>query len=311
MSELPGQKVVTTHSPYFLQHVPFREIRLVRIGENGTTVHSIPRVFRAALPHLATIDPIIDASEGLLSHDRGLGQLRVHGTLPRDTFRELLVAYNGREDTATLHQELRSVYDSSKLFVTDAELEQLETFAKRIRGEILFARRWLLVEGQSEFHLVHGIAAAMDYNLDEQGVSVIDFQNNGNPECFAVLARALGIPWLIVVDHDDAGQNYLTKLRNRDFSEEEMNERSFQLPDGYLEQQLVADGLQEELKELLQQLEVDGVNDMNDNELIETLKEDKSGYAAILGRRCSQDRALATRMPEPFRQAIQALRGLA
>ena len=28
---LPGQKIVTTHSPYFVQHVPFRDLRLVRL----------------------------------------------------------------------------------------------------------------------------------------------------------------------------------------------------------------------------------------------------------------------------------------
>ena len=39
---LPGQKVATTHSPYFVQHVPFRDLRLVRLTEDGTQVKSLP-----------------------------------------------------------------------------------------------------------------------------------------------------------------------------------------------------------------------------------------------------------------------------
>ncbi|MGO8557739.1 hypothetical protein ACC724_39235, partial [Rhizobium ruizarguesonis] len=49
-------------------------------------------------------------------------------------------------------------------------------------------------------HLVHGIAKGLGYDLYENGVAVIDFQNCGNPEIFAVLSRAFHYPWLIVVD---------------------------------------------------------------------------------------------------------------
>ena len=36
--QLPGQKVVTTHSPYFVQHVPFRDLRMVRLTSEGTEI---------------------------------------------------------------------------------------------------------------------------------------------------------------------------------------------------------------------------------------------------------------------------------
>ncbi|WP_417766732.1 ATP-dependent nuclease [Stappia sp.] len=310
ISELPGQKIVTTHSPYFLQHVPFRDIRVVRVEANGTTVGSLPRQFRASVPHIAALDPIIAASGGLITYDRGLNQLVLSGTLQQNQYQQLIVAYNGRPDTTVLHTALRQLSDASKEFISDVELDQLETFARRIRGEIFFARRWLLVEGQSDYHLAHGIAKGLGYDLDEHGVAVIDFQNCGNPEIFAVLARALHYPWLIVVDGDPAGQRYLTKIAGRSFSPQEMDRRAFSLPAGYLEQQLVADGLQAELKAILVSLGNVGAANLNDADLITALKKDKSGYAAVLAKQCADDPVLAQRMPEPFRNAILSLRGL-
>ena len=47
---LPGQKIVTTHSPYFVQHVPFRDLRLVRLTKDGTRVKSLPATFSASVP---------------------------------------------------------------------------------------------------------------------------------------------------------------------------------------------------------------------------------------------------------------------
>jgi hypothetical protein len=43
-----------------------------------------------------------------------------------------------------------------------------------VRGEIFFARRWLIVEGQAEYLIVHSLARSLGYDLDEHGVSVID-----------------------------------------------------------------------------------------------------------------------------------------
>jgi putative ATP-dependent endonuclease of the OLD family len=80
INDLPGQKIVTTHSPYFLQHVPFRDIRVVRVEENGTSISSLPREFRASTPLTPSVEKIIGASAGLVSYDRSLGELVFSGT---------------------------------------------------------------------------------------------------------------------------------------------------------------------------------------------------------------------------------------
>jgi putative ATP-dependent endonuclease of OLD family len=310
ISELPGQKIVTTHSPYFLQHVPFRDIRVVRSGANGTTISYLPRDYRAHLPYVPAIDAIIAASGGKLSYDRGSNQLICFGTLDQKEFRELLVVYHGREDTAQSHAALRKLLNSSICYLPDDELDQLETFARRIRGEIFFARRWLLVEGPTDYNLMHGVATALNYNLDEHGVAVIDFQNNGNPACFAALARALGYPWVMFVDGDDAGKKYITSLESRGFQRAELDEKTFMLPAGCIEQQLVADGLQPELKTILKMLGVPEVDGMDDTMLIFALENNKSAYSSILAKQCAENVALAERMPEALRSAIQKLQGL-
>ncbi|MBG0796645.1 AAA family ATPase [Methylocystis sp. L43] len=310
ISELPGQKIVTTHSPYFLQHVPFRDIRVVRVGKDGTTVGSLPRQFRAPVPYIPQLDAIVAASAGLITYDRGLNELVLSGSLPQKQYRQLLVAYGDRPDRQAIHAALRKAFDTSQEFISDAELEQLETFARRIRGEIFFACRWLLVEGPSDYHLVHGIAKGLGYDLDEHGVSVIDFQNNGSPEIFAVLARALGYPWLAVVDGDAAGLDYIARIAARSFSADEIARRTYSLPAGHLEQQLVADGLQPELKAILISFGNAAAASFDDATLIATLENDKIGYAAVLAKQCAENPVLAQRMSAPFRNAILSLRGL-
>ena len=307
---LQGQKIVSTHSPYFVQHVPFRDLRVVRAGPDGTELRSLPHEFRCRIPSLPALNPVIAKAGGLLEYDSGLSELVIKGVLPTPLYRDLLAAYHGHADTAEFHARLRASRDASLEFIPDEELAKLETFARRIRGEIFFANKWLLVEGQSEYHILHGMAKAMGYDFDEHGVSVIDFQNNGNPECFAALGRALGYPWVMVVDGDQAGNQFLAAVSGRTFSPAHMAQRSRQLPAGTLEHQLVAGGLQPELKAILAAQGIAGAVTMNDADLIAALKDDKCGYAAELGAQCAADIALTQRMPLQLREAIEALRGL-
>jgi len=63
----------------------------------------------------------------------------------------LLRIYQGQNE---VHAELKRLRDESQLYLSDNDLTDLDTYAKRIRGEVLFARAWLLCEGQSEYFIV-------------------------------------------------------------------------------------------------------------------------------------------------------------
>jgi putative ATP-dependent endonuclease of OLD family len=192
----------------------------------------------------------------------------------------------------------------------DGELRALETFARRIRGEIFFARRWMIVEGQSEYLIVHALGRALGYDLDEHGISVIDAVNNGHPATFAALARALGIPWLAVLDGDQAGQTYVSAITARDFDPAFVSQRCRTLQAGTLEQQLLSDGLEADLRSILQSIGKADALTMDLPALEECLYDKKVRYAAELSARIAADVAVAHRMPQAFRDAIAELRGL-
>lgn len=91
--------------------------------------------------------------------------------------------------------------------LTDEETLKFDFHVKRVRGELLFARCWLLVEGETEEILFAGVARAMDCDLDREGVRLVKITGAG-PGMFVKAADALGIRWRCVVDDDDAGRRY-------------------------------------------------------------------------------------------------------
>ena len=307
--DLPGQKVITTHSPYFVQNVPFRDLRLVRLGSAGTEVRSLPASFSASVPSLPGLDVVVANSGGSLTYEGASATLTVHRALDQNTYRKLLACCASDGRRSELQGRLRDLRDRSSLHVTDDELQALETFARRMRGEIFFAERWLIVEGQADYLLVHAMAHALEYDLDQHGVSVIDAQNNGNPATFAALARALAIPWFAVFDHEE-GEGFKRAIRNRGFHDAEIEERCRRHPDGDLEAQLVADGLGPDLREVLAAVGAQDAHALDDQGLTVRLRSDKVGYAAELAARIRREPGLATRTLTAFRDAIEQLRGL-
>lgn len=305
--DLPGQKLITTHSPYFVQHVPFRDIRMVSLSNEGTIVKSLPSTFAGTVPHNGELQQIVDRSNGILNYVRSTGQLVVRGMLTEQLCRSLMRCFAAQPDVLPAIRHLR---DESKHYVSDEDLQDLETFARRVRGEIFFARRWLIVEGQTEYHLAHALGRALAYDLDEHGVSVIDAKNSGDPAKFAILARALGIPWVAMFDGDNAGQGYVRAISAREFSAEEVALRCRCLPAATLEQQLIDDGLGRTLRQILTDLGVQNALTLTDEQLKAELEKRKTAYAAELSKIVETDADVAAMMPGVFREAINSLRDL-
>ncbi len=307
---LPGQKIVTTHSPYFVQHVPFRDLRLVRLKKQGTEVRSLPASFSAPIPKLDGLEAVVNQSAGLLQYENAVGTLTVNGVLDEQQYRALLRLYGSHEDRSEIERALRDLRDRSTLYIPDGELQALETFARRTRGEIFFAVRWMIVEGQADYLVAHAVAQALSYDLDQHGVAVIDAKNNGSPAAFAALARALGIPWLAVFDGDDEGEKYIRSIRNRGFGEDDVNRRCRRHPDGDLEAQFVADGLGPELREILAELGVANPDELSHEAFARRLRDHKTACAAALATRLRADPDIVQRAPAAFRWAVEQLREL-
>lgn len=92
---------------------------------------------------------------------------------------------------------------TAKLDLTDREARDLERYLDVTRGEILFARGVVLVEGDAERYLLPVFAAASNIDLDGLGISVCSV---GSAE-FRPLIKLLGpkgldIPFAILTDRD-------------------------------------------------------------------------------------------------------------
>lgn len=92
------------------------------------------------------------------------------------------------------------------------EVRKINHHIRRSRGELLFARCWLLVEGETEVTVFDGVARRLDKPLDRQGIRMVEFTHSGLGPLIKI-ADALGIPWHVVCDGDGAGQNYAAVAR--------------------------------------------------------------------------------------------------
>lgn len=81
------------------------------------------------------------------------------------------------------------------------------------RGELLFARCWLLVEGETEVTLLSEIAQHLDINLELAGVRCVPHRHCG-VELFLKVAKDLGIRWCVLADNDGQGKADQKHARN-------------------------------------------------------------------------------------------------
>ncbi len=80
------------------------------------------------------------------------------------------------------------------------------------RGSLLFARSWLLVEGESEFWFMPEAARLLNHDFELAGVACVEFAQCGL-DCLIKTAVALGIEWHVLTDSDPAGQAYAATAR--------------------------------------------------------------------------------------------------
>jgi putative ATP-dependent endonuclease of OLD family len=93
------------------------------------------------------------------------------------------------------------------------DVRKVNHHIRRSRGELLFARCWLLVEGETEVTVFDGVARRLGKPLDRSGVRIVEFAHVGLAPLVKV-ADLLGIPWHLVCDGDPAGQNYAKATRS-------------------------------------------------------------------------------------------------
>jgi putative ATP-dependent endonuclease of OLD family len=93
-----------------------------------------------------------------------------------------------------------------------SDLRRVAYHIRARRGGVLFARCWLLVEGESEFWLMSRLAEVLGYDLEAEGVRSVEFAQCGVAP-LVKLANDLGIAWHLLSDGDESGQAYVRDAR--------------------------------------------------------------------------------------------------
>ena len=295
---MPGQKIITTHSPFFMQYVPILDIRLLRRGADGVQAHFVPHAVSCTLPANDALVTLAGKYVDQFSYDPQSGKLSTSKPVNENLCRNILKCYTAVEDREH-HPFIRDFQKRSYALLKNEDLEDLEDWARRIRGEVFFSRFWILCEGQSEVFLLTALFDALAFRLDAQGVSLIDYQNNGSPRAFACLARTFGFPWALLADGDKYGRNTFDSLKNDGFSEQELNARVVQLPeDADLEAYIVGSTWRSLTLAVAQEFKAGLADDIDDAALAETLRTHKPLWARRLGDRLRQTPPSEDNLPD-------------
>ena len=120
--------------------------------------------------------------------------------------------------------------------LTAEELRRVSYHVRLRRGEALFARCWLLIEGETEAWLMPGLALECGYQLADEGVCCVEFAQCGVVPVIK-LAHDLGIEWHLVADGDKAGEAYAAQARSQ-LHGASVEDRITLLPNGDVERYL-------------------------------------------------------------------------
>jgi predicted ATP-dependent endonuclease of OLD family len=108
---------------------------------------------------------------------------------------------------------------ASDLEPTDENYERLLREVDPERSELFFARRLLLVEGETEKLALPEYARRLEIDLDRAGASIVEVGGKGKLEPLAELADSFGIPTGVLYDMDSSD------LKDKPDIEQALNER--------------------------------------------------------------------------------------
>lgn len=91
---------------------------------------------------------------------------------------------------------------------------KFDFLVRRTRGELFFARCWLLGEGETEAILFAGVAEVLGLDLEQAGVRCVEYRL-GDIDYFLDAANALGIAWHCLTDADAQGASDAKKAEDR------------------------------------------------------------------------------------------------
>jgi len=311
MAALAGQRIMTTHSPYFVQHVPLRDLKLVRLRGGRSHVSCIPQHIHSLLPWNDNVQKFVDGAkvQKIFSRDPDTGCVTTSEWFGEKLEDNLVSCFKDDADFEAKKGLIAELRHRSRYLPSAEEERELGFHGRRVRGEIFFARRWIIVEGVCEYLLLQAIGRAAGWPLDNHGVTVIDFQQSGSAAVYPALADAFNIPWDMILDADKAHINCRKQILDRGYREQDLKDRVVLHPKDYdLEACLVADGHEKLLREIM--AEKGDKSNLNCplEEFISRLRNRKTDYASSLAIKVAGDPELAKTMPKALVELIERLK---
>ena len=158
----------------------------------------------------------------LLDNPRGQNIIATHsGDLVANVATSSLKFLRRRKGEIVIRQIDDSVFEPKDKLAIDYHVQNT-------RGNILFARCWLLVEGETDRLVFEQCASVHGIDLTFNGIYCVEYAQMGSPRPLIKLAKQIGIEWFVVADGDDWGHKYV-KAASKDLNGEDSRERIHQL----------------------------------------------------------------------------------
>ncbi|MFA5021541.1 MAG: AAA family ATPase [Patescibacteria group bacterium] len=309
MTEIAGQKLITTHSPYFVQNVPLHSLRVVRLQDDSTSISFLPKKIESDIPWTEDVENFVKgAGRNYFKLNKLTNSIDAIQSFDENIMNDLVHCWKVDNDDL-ISNKIKELRRKSSVLVSEEEERNLSFQGRRIRGEIFFARFWVLAEGVSEYLLLKAIGDAYEFDLDQYGVAIIDFQNNGRPDIYAALAEAFKIPWFMITDGDGAGEAMRKQLSKRGFDAKYLQEHSdFLQSPNTLEAQLLADGNGPLLRKIIADTGDTSALTCSVDDFKNKLSNKKTPCMSRLASLVSRDITLAKKMPEKFISIIERIK---
>ncbi len=219
IEEMECQKIITTHSPYFIQHADIRNIRYVK-KENGET--QAFGIYDHICFKVKYINEGLKKVAGAFDDIIKLNEEEKTVTITKPIKHKVANALKGccKDIVPNIDQLLADAY----MIFDNTELCNLNMYIQRNRGDILFARKWFLYEGQSEDVIIPYFARLLGKDFDENGINGIVYRGNGSAGAFIKLARVLNIGWVLLGDNDEQGEKTTNEILNCGYDKEDIEE---------------------------------------------------------------------------------------
>ncbi len=121
---------------------------------------------------------------------------------------------------------------------------------RRARGELLFAKCWILGEGETEATLIPEIARILNNNLERAGIRCVTYQTGISLELAVIIANKMGIHWVVLSDNDQQGRADQEAVRRHLDGRQEENVL-FTMQEANIEEHLCVHGFSDVYNNLL------------------------------------------------------------